>query len=89
MNNLSDHLANTPQGKELLQNKKALFALLHRPETKTFFEALGQKDSGQLQAAAQAALQGDASLLNTLMKDLSQNPDTAKAVEELSKHPPR
>lgn len=89
MNHRSDSLADTPQGQNILRNQKAVQALLSKPETQKFFQVLKKKDAEELQAAAKAALQGDASLLNTLMQDLSKNPETAKAVETLSKDLPR
>lgn len=89
MINRFDSLADTPQGQQLLRNQEAVQALLGKPETQKFFQVLRQKDTGELQAAVQAALQGDSSLLHTLMQDLSKNPEAAKAVETLSKDLPR
>ena len=84
MRNLSDQLGSTPQAEQLLKNQAAIRQMLSNPETQKVLKQLQKKDTAQLQAAAQAALQGNTSALNGLLKDLSSNPEAAKAIEHLN-----
>ena len=83
MANLSDEFK--AQGKQLLENQKAVRQLLADPETKKLLSALQKQNAEQLQAAAQAAMKGDSSALSGVLNQLSRNPETAKAIEKLEK----
>ena len=72
------------QVQDLLKNQ-TLRQTLSAPETQKILSQLKQKNSAHLQAAAQAAMQGDASGLSHLLQELSRNPDTARAMEELNR----
>lgn len=72
------------QVQDLLKNQ-ALRQTLSSPETQKLLGQLKKQDPAHLQAAAQAAMQGDASALAGLLRTLSRDPDTARAVEELNR----
>ncbi|MBR2490649.1 MAG: hypothetical protein IKB65_04120 [Ruminiclostridium sp.] len=72
------------QVQDLLKNQ-ALRQTLSSPETQKLLGQLKKQDPAHLQAAAQAAMQGDASGLAGLLRTLSRDPDTARAVEELNR----
>ena len=85
MANLSDQFKSIPQGKQFLENQKAIRQLLANPETKKLLSALQKQNADQLQAAAQAAMKGDSSALSGVLNQLSHDPEAAKAIEKLGK----
>ena len=85
MANLSDQFKSIPQGKQFLENQKAIRQLLADPETKKLLSALQQQNASQLQAAAQAAMKGDSSALSGVLNQLSRDPEAARAIETLGK----
>lgn len=75
----------TPQQvQDLLKSQAALRQALNNPETQKVLRQLQKKDPSQLQAAAQAAMKGDASGLSGILQDLSRNPEAAQAIEHLN-----
>ena len=74
-----------PRQVQDLLNDQSMRQTLSSPETQKILGQLRQKNSAHLQAAAQAAMQGDASGLSHLLQELSRNPDTARAMEELNR----
>lgn len=83
MQPLSDTLRDHPQAKQLLENQKAVRQVLASPETRKLLQSLQKKSAGQLQAAAQAALQGDSSALNQVLNDLAADPQAKQAMDRL------
>lgn len=80
-----DQLQQIPQAQKLLKDQAALRQVLNNPDTQKVLAQLQKTDTSQLQAAAQAALKGDASALNSILKTLSSNPEAAKAMDALNK----
>ncbi|MFR6380614.1 MAG: hypothetical protein ACLUNZ_13380 [Evtepia sp.] len=74
MASISDQLKENPAAKELLANQKAIRQLLADPETRKVLSSLQKKNSAQLQAAAQSALQGNSAALSGLLQELSLGP---------------
>lgn len=66
MASISDQLKENPAAKELLANQKAIRQLLADPETRKVLSSLQKKNSAQLQAAAQSALQGNSACSATI-----------------------
>lgn len=85
MASISDQLKENPAAKELLANQKAIRQLLADPETRKVLSSLQKKNSAQLQAAAQSALQGNAAL-SGLLQELSSDPQAAQAMQKLDKN---
>ena len=73
------------QVQDLLKNQAALRQTLNSPETQKILRQLKKNDPSQLQAAAQAAIQGDSSGLASLLQSLSRDPEAARAVEDLNR----
>ena len=48
--------------------------------------SLQKKNSAQLQAAAQSALQGNSAALSGLLQELSSDPQAAQAMQKLDKN---
>lgn len=86
MASISDQLKENPAAKELLANQKAIRQLLADPETRKVLSSLQKKNSAQLQAAAQSALQGNSSALSGLLQELSSDPQAAQAMQKLGKN---
>ena len=86
MASISDQLKENPAAKELLANQKAIRQLLADPETRKVLSSLQKKNSAQLQAAAQSALQGNSSALSGLLQELSSDPQAAQAMQNLDKN---
>ena len=86
MASISDQLKENPAAKELLANQKAIRQLLADPETRKVLSSLQKKNSAQLQAAAQSALQGNSSALSGLLQELSSDPQAAQAMQKLDKN---
>ena len=84
MGNQYDQLRSSPEAKQLLENQEAIKKVLSSPDTKKLLQQLQKKDSGKLQAAAQSALQGDSAALSNLVRELSGNPEAARAMEHLN-----
>ena len=80
-----DQLHQIPQAQKLLKDQAALLQVLSNPDTQKVLAQLQKTDTSQLQAAAQAALKGDASALNGILRKLSQDPEAAKAMNALNK----
>ena len=80
-----DQLHQIPQAQKLLKDQAALRQVLSNPDTQKVLAQLQTTDTRQLQAAAQAALKGDASALNGILRKLSQDPEAAKAMNALNK----
>lgn len=80
-----DQLHQIPQAQKLLKDQAALRQVLSNPDTQKVLAQLQKTDTSQLQAAAQAALKGDASGLNGILRKLSQDPEAAKAMNALNK----
>jgi hypothetical protein len=84
-----EQLMNSPEAVNLLKNKDAIMALSNSPDAQKFMQLLNQSSGGNLQAAADAAMKGDASLLSKLVNEVTQSPEGAKAVSNLSKSIPK
>lgn len=84
MANFTDQLGSNPQAKQLLENQKAIRQMLANPETRKVLQSLQKKNVSRLQAAAQAALQGDPSALTGVLQELSADPQAAQAMERLN-----
>ena len=77
----------SPQAARLLKDKAAVERLTQSPDAKALMEMLQRK--GGLQAAAEAAMKGDASQLQGLLSQLMQDPEGAKVVERLNSSAPK
>ena len=77
----------SPQAARLLKDKAAVERLTQSPDAKALMEMLQRK--GGLQAAAGAAMKGDASQLQGLLSQLMQDPEGAKVVERLNRSAPK
>lgn len=86
MASISDQLKENPAAKELLANQKAIRQLLADPETRKVLSSLQKKNSAQLQAAAQSALQGNSVALSGLLQELSSDPQAAQAMQKLDEN---
>ena len=64
---------------------EAIRRLLSLPESRTVLAALEARDPAQVRAAAQAALQGDAGELERLLRALSRDAGTRRAIEKLDR----
>lgn len=84
MGNQYDQLRSSPEAKQLLENQEAIKKVLSSPDTKKLLQQLQKKDAGKLQAAAKSALQGDSAALSNLVRELSGNPEAARAMEQLN-----
>lgn len=71
------------QVKAFLGDKGAIQQMLNSQEAQKIFGQLKKTDRTQLQTAAQAALQGDHAALGDILKTLSQNQETAGAIQTL------
>ncbi len=76
-------LLSNPDVLRLLQDKEALRALGQSPEVKKLMATLSQKSGGRLEDVAAEAMQGNTERLSQLMKDVTQNPESAKTISDL------
>jgi len=83
-----EQIINSPEATKLLKNKDALMALSNSPDVQKFMQLLKEKSGGNLQAVAEAAMKGDPSQLSRLINEVTQNPEAAKAVSNLSRNLP-
>lgn len=84
-----EQIINSPEAAKLLKNKDALMALSNSPEVQHIMHLLKEKSGGNLQAVAEAAMKGDPSQLSRLVNEVTQNPEAAKAVSNLSRNLPK
>lgn len=80
-------ILDTPQAAKLLKDKAAMERLLRSPDTQALMAMLERQ--GGLQAAAQAAMKGDPTQLQSLVNRLTQDPAAADVVERLSQNAPK
>ena len=73
----------SPQASQFLQNQAQLRQLLQSPDTKKLLEMMQQGYGSKLQQAAQSAKQGDPSHLLEMVQQLMNDPEGAKAVENI------
>lgn len=86
--NLNEMLKD-PQAANLLKNKRMLQQLVNSPDAKKLVEMLNQKGGTELQSAAKAAMNGDASALVGLVQEVMQRPEGVKAVEGINRNIPQ
>ena len=79
-----NQIMNSPEAAKLLGNKETLDALSKSPDVQKFMQMLQDKSGGSLQAVAEAAMRGDTSKLSQLVNEVSQNPEAAKAINNLN-----
>lgn len=72
------------QAQQLLNNKQTLERLMRSGEAQQLIQMLDQKAKGGLKNAAQAAMNGNSTQLQTLMEGLMQDPQGAQLVERLN-----
>ena len=68
-----------------LGDPEAIRRLLTQPEARTILSALKARDADQVQAAAQAALKGDAAALRQLLASLNLDPRVKGAIDRLDR----
>ena len=83
----SGNVLKSAQAARLLQDKAAVEKLIQSPDTKLLMELLGRE--GGLKQAAEAAMKGDTSELQSMLDRLMKNPEGASAVERLSRSAPK
>lgn len=83
----SGGIFSSPQAARFLKDKTAVERLTQSPDAKALMEMLNR--TGGLQAAAEAAMKGDASQLQGLLSKLIQDPEGAKVVERLNRSAPK
>lgn len=87
-NNL-EQMLNSPEAANLLKNKEAILALSNSPDAQKLIQLLKQTSGETLQAAADAAMQGDPSKLSKLVNEVTKNPEGSKALSNLSQNIPK
>lgn len=84
-----NQIMNSPEAANLLKNKEAILALSQSADAQKFIQLLKQTSGGELQAAAEAAMKGDASKLSQLVNHVSENPEGAKVISNLNRNIPK
>lgn len=84
-----NQIMNSPEALKLLKNKDALMAISQSPEVQKMMQILTEKSGGNLQSAAEAAMQGDPSKLSRLVSEATKNPEVAKTMSNLNKNFPK
>jgi hypothetical protein len=84
-----DEMLKDPQAANLLKNKRMLQQLVNSPDAKKLVELLNQNGGANLHSAAKAAMNGDASALMSLIQEVMQRPEGAKAVEGINRNIPK
>ena len=74
----------SPQAAKLLKDKAAVEQIVKSPDTKALMQMLNQTAGGGLQAAAEAAMKGDASQLQGLLDRLMKDPSGAQVVNRIN-----
>ena len=79
-----DEILRSQQAEKLMDNEK-LGQLMDAPETKKLFTMLNQNTGGNLEQAAGNAANGDTTQLISAIKQLMQNPEATRLVEQMKK----
>ena len=79
----SGGILHTPQAEKLLRDKAALEQLLRSPDTQALMAMLERQ--GGLQAAAEAAMRGDPTKLQSMVGQVMGDPTGAGVVERITK----
>lgn len=83
----SGNVLKSAQAARLLQDNAAVEKLIQSPDTKLLMDMLSRE--GGLKQAAEAAMKGDTSELQSMLDRLMKNPEGASAVERLSRSAPK
>ena len=79
-----DEILRGQQAENLMNNEK-LGQLMDAPETQKLFTMLNQNTGGNLERAAGNAANGDTAQLISAIKQLMQNPEATRLVEQMKK----
>lgn len=79
-----DEILRSQQAEKLMDNEK-LGQLMDAPETQKLFTMLNQNTGGNLEQAAGNAANGDTTQLISAIKQLMQNPEATRLVEQMKK----
>ena len=79
-----DEILRGQQAENLMNNEK-LGQLMDAPETQKLFTMLIQNTGGNLERAAGNAASGDTAQLISAIKQLMQNPEATRLVEQMKK----
>lgn len=82
MPDLQDMLK-SEQAAKLMKDSKKMEHLRDAPETQRLFQLLSQSAGGNLEQAANRAAQGDTSTLMDAIKQLMQNPEGQKLLQQM------
>lgn len=74
---------NSEQATALLKDEKKLEALHRAPETQRLFQLLSQSAGGDLEQAANRAVQGDSAALMNAVKQLMQNSEGQQLLQKM------
>ena len=79
-----DEILRSQQAEKLMDNEK-LGQLMDAPETQKLFTMLNQNTGGNLEQAAGNAANGDTTQLISAIKQLMQNQEATRLVEQMKK----
>lgn len=84
-----EELMKSPQASQLIKDQESLKGLANSPDAQKLIQLLNQNAGGRLKGAAEAAMKGDASQLISVLNQVMQSPDGARAVEGIQKRLPK
>ena len=78
-----DEILRSPQAGKIMDNSNQLGHLMDAPETQRIFAMLNQNTRGNLEKAAENAAKGDSAQLMSAIKQLMQNPEATRLIEQM------
>lgn len=75
----------SPRAEQLLKNREKVLGMMNSPDAQRLMALLQQTGGSRLEDAAQAAMQGDPTLLTQLMQRVMATPEGARTVDSIQK----
>lgn len=79
-------ILHSPQAEKLLDNSTRLERLKDAPETQKIFALLTRSANGDLEQAAEKAAKGDSAQLMAAVRQLMQDPEAVRLVEQIKQN---
>lgn len=80
-----DEILHSSHAEKLIGSNEKLGQLMDAPETQKVFALLNQSTGGKLEQAADSAANGDTAPLMAAIKQLMQNPEATRLVEQMKR----
>lgn len=79
-----EHIMSSPEATKLLKDKDMVQKLVQSSDAQALMSMLNQTSGGGLKSAAQSAMMGDLSQIQSMLQQVVSSPDGAKLISRLN-----